>query len=97
MITCTISILTSICQATWDKGQLGGDPGAVGYIRALARILEGREVGLPGMAGTTTNHLANARSFIALCAMASDVYPTSTVVGAEPDLQPANLPEGTVA
>ena len=97
MITATLTLLGTRATTTWERGALVGNPGAVAYLRALAAIREGRELGLPGFSGTTTNHLASARSFIALCGLASDVPPTITVTGDEPELEPMTLPEGTIA
>lgn len=97
MITANLTLLGSPVTAIWDKGEVAGDPGAIAYLRALATIREGREIGLAGFSGTNTSHLASARSFIALCELASDTPPTVTIEGDEPELAPANLPEGTVA
>jgi hypothetical protein len=98
MITASLTLLSSSVTAIWEHGEIAGDPGAVAYLHALAEIREGREIGLAGQGtSTTTNHLSSAQSFIALCELASDTYPTVTIEGDEPELEPANLPEGTVA
>jgi hypothetical protein len=96
MINATFEICTHPVSVTWAAGKVTGVAGAVSYIQALATQMEGHEVAIPGFAGTTTNHLAEARSFIALCWLASDSGTGVTVTGDEPELQSDDEPGGAV-
>ncbi|NNJ10545.1 hypothetical protein EKD04_009415 [Chloroflexales bacterium ZM16-3] len=99
MIIATFTLSSHPATVRWEDGAISGPAGAVSYLQALAARLEGQPVDLAGFDGTTTNHLAAARSFCALCAIASDDYPRFTVVGDEPDLEPSDIttfPEGAL-
>ncbi|MBX0331273.1 hypothetical protein K2Z83_26850 [Oscillochloris sp. ZM17-4] len=93
MITASLILAGHTTTLTWEVGMIAGEPGAVAYVQALGDLLEGRAVALPSFAGTTTNHLQDAMSFMALCVLASDRYPSFT--GDLSDLdQSGIIPEG---